>query len=141
VAIEAKYEEQLRFFTVVSPSLTPGGRGNHGRAKRGWCHRPDEDGIPKYARSRRCAGGDRPAPVIGNVAVFGSKQAGDREAANSSTGGRWTQPAAEDGGYCEAKAPGAEESSPQQDRWHGSSQAVCTTRLSLDQMELVEPAC
>jgi hypothetical protein len=82
VAIEAKYVEQRRFFTVVKPEfdakakvweITAGER-----RLRMVTIDSDEDGIHKYARSEY---GARAAVVIqrrssGNVVVFGNKQAG-----------------------------------------------------------------
>jgi hypothetical protein len=82
VAIEAKYEEQLRFFTVVKPEFDAKARVEEivvgKKHLRVVTIASDEDGIHKYARSEY---GARAAVVIqqrstGNVAVFGSKQAG-----------------------------------------------------------------
>lgn len=82
VAIEAKYQEQLRFFTVVKPEFDAKARVEEievGKKRlRVVTVDSDEDGIHKYARSEF---GARAAIVIqrrssGNVAVFGSKQAG-----------------------------------------------------------------
>jgi hypothetical protein len=82
VAIEAKYQEQLRFFTVVKPEFDAKARIEEiavGQKRlRMVTIDSDEDGIHKYARSEY---GARAAVVIqrrssGNVAVFGNKQAG-----------------------------------------------------------------
>jgi hypothetical protein len=82
VAIEAKYQEQLRFFTVVKPEFDAKARVEEitvgKRRLRIVTIDSDEDGIHKYARSEY---GARAAIVIqrrssGNVAVFGNKQAG-----------------------------------------------------------------
>jgi hypothetical protein len=82
VAIEAKYEEQHRFFTVVKPEFDAKARVEEieagKRRLRVVIIDSDEDGIHKYARSEY---GARAAIVIqrrssGNVAIFGNKQAG-----------------------------------------------------------------
>jgi hypothetical protein len=82
VAIEAKYEEQLRFFTVVKPEFDAKARVEEvtvgQRRLKMVTIDSDEDGIHKYARSEY---GARAAVVIqrrstGNVVVFGNKQAG-----------------------------------------------------------------
>ena len=82
VAIEAKYQEQLRFFTVIKPEFDAKARVEEvavGKKRlRIVTVDSDEDGIHKYARSEY---GARAAIVIqrrssGNVAVFGNKQAG-----------------------------------------------------------------
>jgi hypothetical protein len=82
VAIEAKYEEQLRFFTVVKPEFDAKAKVEEiavgQRRLRIVTIDSDEDGIHKYARSEY---GARAAIVIqrrssGNVAIFGNKQAG-----------------------------------------------------------------
>ena len=82
VAIEAKYEEQLRFFTVVKPEFDAKARVEEAtvgqRRLKMVTIDSDEDGIHKYARSEY---GARAAVVIqrrstGNVVVFGNKQAG-----------------------------------------------------------------
>jgi hypothetical protein len=82
VAIEAKYQEQLRFFTVVKPEFDAKARVEEITVgKKRWrvvTVDSDEDGIHKYARSEY---GARAAVVIqrrspGNVAVFGNKQVG-----------------------------------------------------------------
>ena len=82
VAIEAKYQEQLRFFTVVRPEFDAKAKIEEvavgQRRLRIVSIDSDEDGIHKYARSEY---GARAAIVIqrrssGNVAVFGNKQAG-----------------------------------------------------------------
>jgi hypothetical protein len=82
VAIEAKYQEQLRFFTVVKPEFDAKARVEEvavgQRRLKMVVIESDEDGIHKYARSEF---GVRAAVVIqrrstGNVAVFGNKQAG-----------------------------------------------------------------
>jgi len=82
VAIEAKYQEQLRFFTVVKPEFDAKARVEEiavgQRRLRIVTIDSDEDGIHKYARSEY---GARAAIVIqrrssGNAAVFGNKQAG-----------------------------------------------------------------
>ncbi len=82
VAIEAKYAEQHRFFTVVKPEFEAKARVEEievGKKRlRIVTVDSDEDGIHKYARSEY---GARAAIVIqrrssGNVAVFGNKQAG-----------------------------------------------------------------
>jgi len=82
VAIEAKYEEQRRFFTVVKPEFDAKAKVEEvtvgKRRLRMVTIDSDEDGIHKYARSEY---GARAAVVVqrrgsGNVAVFGNKQAG-----------------------------------------------------------------
>jgi len=82
VAIEAKYQEQLRFFTVVKPEFDAKAKIEEiavGQKRlRMVTIDSDEDGIHKYARSEY---GGRAAVVIqrrasGNVAVFGNKQVG-----------------------------------------------------------------
>jgi len=82
VAIEAKHEEQLRFFTVVKPEFDAKARVEEiavgKRRLKMVTIDSDEDGIHKYARSEY---GARAAVVVqrrsnGNVAVFGNKQAG-----------------------------------------------------------------
>jgi hypothetical protein len=82
VAIEAKYQEQVRFFAVVKPEFDTKAKIEEvtvgKRRLRVVSIDSDEDGIHKYARSEY---GARAAVVIqrrstGNVAVFGSKQAG-----------------------------------------------------------------
>ncbi|MBM3331647.1 hypothetical protein FJY68_07335 [candidate division WOR-3 bacterium] len=82
VAIEAKYQEQLRFFTVVKPEFDTKAKVEEiavGKKRlRIVSIDSDEDGIHKYARSEY---GARAAVVIqrraaGNVAIFGNKQAG-----------------------------------------------------------------
>ncbi|MBN2464442.1 hypothetical protein JXD38_02290, partial [candidate division WOR-3 bacterium] len=82
VAIEAKYQEQLRFFTVVKPEFDTKAKVEEIEAgKKRWrvvTVDSDEDGIHKYARSQF---GARAAIVIqrrssGNVAIFGNKQSG-----------------------------------------------------------------
>jgi hypothetical protein len=82
VGIEAKYEEQHRFFTVVKPEFDAKAKVEEvevGKKRlRIVTVDSDEDGIHKYARSEY---GARAAVVIqrrssGNVAVFGNKQAG-----------------------------------------------------------------
>ena len=82
VAIEAKFQEQLRFFTVVKPEFDAKARVEEiavgQRRLRVVAIDSDEDGIHKYARSEH---GARAAIVIqrrssGNVAVFGNKQVG-----------------------------------------------------------------
>jgi hypothetical protein len=82
VAIEVKYQEQLRFFTVVKPEFDTKAKVEEiavGQKRlRMVTIDSDEDGIHKYARSEY---GARAAVVIqrrssGNVAVFGNKQAG-----------------------------------------------------------------
>jgi len=157
VAIEAKYQEQLRFFTVVKPEfdakagieeVTDGKR-----RLRMVTIDSDEDGIHKYARSEY---GGRAAIVIqrrasGNVAVFGSKQAGVdlREAAKlirlAEREAKGLKLAADDERLlAEGYAPGAEEwfyHRQGQMLLNGSlTQAdVPATRLSLDRIaELVK---
>jgi len=82
VAIEAKYQEQLRFFTVVKPEFDARARIEEVTVGQRRVNMvtidSDEDGIHKYARSEY---GARAALVIqrrssGNVAVFGNKQVG-----------------------------------------------------------------
>jgi len=82
VGIEAKYQEQLRFFTVVKPEFDAKAKVDEiavgQRRLRIVAIDSDEDGIHKYARSEY---GARAAIVIqrrssGNVAVFGNKQVG-----------------------------------------------------------------
>jgi hypothetical protein len=82
VAVEAKYQEQVRFFTVVKPEFDAKARVEEAtigrRRLRMVVIDSDEDGIHKYARSEF---GARAAVVVqrrstGNVAVFGNKQAG-----------------------------------------------------------------
>ena len=82
VAIEAKYQEQLRFFTVVKPEFEAKAKVEEiamgQRRLRVVSIDSDEDGIHKYARSEY---GGRAAIVIqrrssGNVAIFGNKQVG-----------------------------------------------------------------
>ena len=82
VAIEAKYQEQLRFFTVVKPEFDAKAKVEEiAVGQKRWrivSIDSDEDGIHKYARSEY---GARAAMVIqrrssGNVAIFGNKQAG-----------------------------------------------------------------
>ena len=106
VAIEAKYQEQLRFFTVVKPEFDAKAKVEEiavgQRRLRVVTIDSDEDGIHKYARSEY---GARAAVVIqrrssGNVAIFGNKQAGvdlreaaklvrlaEREASRTGAGG------------------------------------------------------
>jgi hypothetical protein len=157
VAIEAKYQEQLRFFTVVKPEFDAKARVEEiVVGQRRWrivTIDSDEDGIHKYARSEY---GARAAIVIqrrssGNVAVFGSKQAGVdlREAAKlirlAERQAKGLGPAAEDERFlAEGYAPGAEEwfyHKQGQMLLNGSlTQAdVPATRLSLDRIaELVK---
>jgi hypothetical protein len=157
VAIEAKYQEQLRFFTVVKPEFDAKARVEEvavgQRRLRIVSIDSDEDGIHKYARSEY---GGRAAIVIqrrssGNVAVFGNKQVGVdlREAAKlirlAERGAKGLEPAHdEDRLTAEGYAPGAEEwfyHKQGQMLLNGSlTQAdVPATRLSLDRIaELVK---
>jgi hypothetical protein len=157
VAIEAKYQEQLRFFTVVKPEFDAKARVEEiavgQRRLRIVTIDSDEDGIHKYARSEY---GARAAVVIqrrssGNVAVFGNKQAGVdlREAAKlvrlAEREAKGLEPAAdEERLLAEGYAPGAEEwfyHKQGQMLLNGSlTQAdVPATRLSLDRIaELVK---
>ena len=82
VAIEAKYQDQLRFFTVVKQEFDARAKVEQiaiGKRRFNMVTiDSDEDGIHKYARSEY---GARAAVVVqrrssGNVAVFGNKQAG-----------------------------------------------------------------
>jgi hypothetical protein len=82
VAIEAKYQEQLQFFTVIKPEFDAKARIEEvtvgQRRFRMVTIDSDEDGIHKYARSDY---GAKAAVVIqrrssGNVAVFGNRHAG-----------------------------------------------------------------
>ena len=157
VAIEAKYQEQFRFFTVVKPEFDAKARVEEiavGQKRlRIVSIDSDEDGIHKYARSEY---GARAAIVIqrrssGNVAVFGNKQAGVdlREAAKLI---RLAEREAKGLGFgpdderllAEGYAPGAEEwfyHKQGQMLLNGSlTQAdVPATRLSLDRItELVK---
>jgi hypothetical protein len=157
VAIEAKYEEQRRFFTVVKPEFDAKAKVEEiavgQRRLRVVTIDSDEDGIHKYARSEY---GARAAVVIqrrakGNVAVFGNKQAGVdlREAAKLL---RLAEQAAkgqmvttdEERLTAEGQVPGAEEwfyHKQGQMLLNGSlTQAdVPATRLGLDQIaELVK---
>jgi hypothetical protein len=157
VAIEAKYEEQRRFFTVVKPEFDAKAKVEEiavgQRRLRVVTIDSDEDGIHKYARSEY---GARAAVVIqrrakGNVAVFGNKQAGVdlREAAKLI---RLAEQAAkgqmvttdEERLTAEGQVPGAEEwfyHKQGQMLLNGSlTQAdVPATRLGLDQIaELVK---
>jgi hypothetical protein len=157
VAIEAKYEEQRRFFTVVKPEFDAKAKVEEiavgQRRLRMVTIDSDEDGIHKYARSEY---GARAAVVIqrrakGNVAVFGNKQAGVdlREAAKLL---RLAEQAAkgqmvttdEERLTAEGQVPGAEEwfyHKQGQMLLNGSlTQAdVPATRLGLDQIaELVK---
>jgi hypothetical protein len=157
VAIEAKYEEQRRFFTVVKPEFDAKAKVEEiavgQRRLRMVTIDSDEDGIHKYARSEY---GARAAVVIqrrakGNVAVFGNKQAGVdlREAAKLI---RLAEQAAkgqmvttdEERLTAEGQVPGAEEwfyHKQGQMLLNGSlTQAdVPATRLGLDQIaELVK---
>lgn len=157
VAIEAKHQEQVRFFTVVKPEFDAKAKVEEvavgQRRLRMVTIDSDEDGIHKYARSEY---GARAAVVIqrrstGNVAVFGNKQAGVdlREAAKLL---RLAEQVAkgevvttdEERLTAEGQAPGAEE-------WFYHKQGqmllngsltqvdVPATRLSLDQIaELVK---
>jgi len=81
-AIEARYQEQVRFFTVVKPEFDAKAKVEEvqvgQRRLRMVTIESDEDGIHKYARSEY---GARAAVVIqrrssGNVAVLASKQTG-----------------------------------------------------------------
>ena len=157
VAIEAKYQEQLRFFTVVKPEFDAKARVEEitvGKKRlRIVTIDSDEDGIHKYARSEY---GGRAAVVIqrrstGNVAVFGNKQAGVdlREAAKlirlAEREAKGLKLAADDERLlAEGYAPGAEEwfyHRQGQMLLNGSlTQAdVPATRLSLDRIaELVK---
>lgn len=157
VAIEAKYQEQLRFFTVVKPEFDAKAKVEEiavGKKRlRVVTIDSDEDGIHKYARSEF---GARAAIVIqrrssGNVAVFGNKQAGVdlREAAKlirlAEREAKGLEPApADDKLLAEGYAPGAEEwfyHRQGQMLLNGSlTQAdVPPTRLSLDRIaELVK---
>ena len=169
VAIEAKYEEQLRFFTVVKPEFDAKARVEEitvGKKRlRIVTIDSDEDGIHKYARSEY---GVRAAAVIqrrssGNVAVLGSKQAGVdlREAAKlirmAEREAKGLAPVPDDERLlAEGYAPGAEEwfyYKQGQMLLNGSlTQAdVPPTRLSLDRIaelvkigidpERVQPLC
>jgi hypothetical protein len=157
VAIEAKYQEQLRFFTVVKPEFDA--KAKVEEIVVGQKHLrivsidSDEDGIHKYARSEY---GARAAIVVqrrssGNVAVFGNKQAGVdlREAAKlirlAEREAKGRELAADDEKLlAEGYAPGAEEwfyHRQGQMLLNGSlTQAdVPATRLSLDRIaELVK---
>ena len=157
VAIEAKYQEQLRFFTVVKPEFDAKAKVEEiavgQRRLRIVTIDSDEDGIHKYARSEY---GARAAIVIqrrssGNVAVFGNKQAGVdlREAAKlirlAEREAKGFDLAPEDERLlAEGYAPGAEEwfyHKQGQMLLNGSlTQAdVPATRLSLDRIaELVK---
>jgi hypothetical protein len=122
VAIEAKYQEQLRFFTVVKPEFDAKAKVEEievGKKRvRVVTIDSDEDGIHKYARSEF---GARAAIVVqrrssGNVAVFGNKQAGVdlREAARlirlAEREAKGLEPApADDKLLADGYAPGAEE--------------------------------
>jgi len=157
VGIEAKYQEQLRFFTVVKPEFDAKARIEEipvgQRRVRMVAIDSDEDGIHKYARSEY---GGRAAVVIqrrskGNVAIFGNKQAGVdlREAAKlirlAEQEAKGLTPACdEERLLAEGYAPGAEEwfyHRQGQMLLNGSlTQAdVPPTRLSLDRIaELVK---
>jgi hypothetical protein len=157
VGIEAKYEEQRRFFTVVKPEFDAKARVEEievGKKRlRVVTVDSDEEGIHKYARSEH---GARAAIVIqrrstGNVAVFGNKQAGVdlREAAKlirlAEREAKGLAPAPDDERLlAEGYAPGAEEwfyHRQGQMLLNGSlTQAdVPPTRLSLDRIaELVK---
>jgi uncharacterized tellurite resistance protein B-like protein len=157
VAIEAKYEEQHRFFTVVKPEFDAKAKVEEIEVgKKRWrivTVDSDEDGIHKYARSEF---GARAAVVIqrrssGNVAVFGNKQVGVdlREAAKlvrlAEREAKGLDPApADEKLLAEGYAPGAEEwfyHKQGQMLLNGSlTQAdVPATRLSLDRVaELVK---
>ena len=157
VAIDAKYEEQLRFFTVVKPEFDAKAKVEEvavgQRRLRMVTIDSDEGGIHKYARSEH---GARAAVVVqrratGNVAVFGNRQVGVdlREAAKLV---RLAEQAAkgqvvttdEERLTAEGQVPGAEEwfyHKQGQMLLNGSlTQAdVPATRLSLDQIaELVK---
>jgi len=157
VAIEAKYQEQVRFFTVVKPEFDAKAKVEEvavgQRRLRVVSIDSDEDGIHKYARSEY---GARAAVVIqrrstGNVAVFGNKQAGVdmREAAKllrlaeQAANGR-TVTTDEERLVADGQVPGAEEwfyHKQGQMLLNGSlTQAdVPPTRLSLDRItELVK---
>jgi hypothetical protein len=157
VAIEAKYQEQLRFFTVVKPEFDAKAKVEEvavgQRRLRIVAIDSDEDGIHKYARSEY---GARAAIVIqrrssGNVAVFGNKQVGVdlREAAKlirmAERQAKGLELAADDERMlAEGYAPGAEEwfyHKQGQMLLNGSlTQAdVPATRLSLERIaELVK---
>ena len=157
VAIEAKYQEQLRFFTVVKPEFDAKAKVEEiAVGQKRWrivSIDSDEDGIHKYARSEY---GARAAIVIqrrssGNVAIFGNKQVGVdlREAAKlirlAERGAKGLEPTHdEDRLTAEGYAPGAEEwfyHKQGQMLLNGSlTQAdVPATRLSLDRIaELVK---
>jgi len=157
VAIEAKYQEQLRFFTVVKPEFDARARVEEitmGQKRlRIVTIDSDEEGIHKYARSEF---GARAAIVIqrrasGSVAIFGNKQAGVdlREAAKlirlAEREAKGLDPAADDPKLLEeGYSPGAEEwfyHKQGQMLLNGSlTQAdVPATRLSLERIaELVK---